>query len=137
MSIRGNKTCGSLSFSAGLFSLFLLFQEQKRPSPAGRGVGLVLGGGGAKGAAHVGVIKVLEKLRIPIDFIAGTSMGSIVGSLYASGLSVDQLEKVLTEEIKAGKVKVAQGDATEAAQILDYFDKYEPARNVTIPTLHD
>jgi hypothetical protein len=41
------------------------------------------------------------------------------------------------EEIKAGKVKVSQGDAAEAAQILDPFDRYEPARNVTIPTLHD
>jgi NTE family protein len=48
-------------------------------------IGLVLSGGGARGAAHVGVIKVLEELRIPVDFIAGTSMGSAVGGLYASG----------------------------------------------------
>ncbi|HIL85692.1 MAG TPA: hypothetical protein EYG52_19550, partial [Pseudomonadales bacterium] len=45
-------------------------------------IGLVLSGGGARGAAHVGVLKVLEDLRIPIDVIAGTSMGSIVGGLY-------------------------------------------------------
>ena len=44
-------------------------------------IGLVLGGGGARGAAHVGVLKVLEDLRIPVDYIAGTSMGSIVGGL--------------------------------------------------------
>src|SRR6476661_32765 len=59
-------------------------------------IGLVLGGGGAKGAAHIGVIKVLEELRIPIDCIAGTSMGSIVGAAYATGLSAAELEKLMT-----------------------------------------
>lgn len=48
-------------------------------------VGLVLSGGGAKGVAHIGVLKVLEEAGIPIDYIAGTSMGSLVGALYASG----------------------------------------------------
>ncbi|MEJ2256141.1 MAG: patatin-like phospholipase family protein, partial [Woeseiaceae bacterium] len=48
-------------------------------------VGLVLGGGGARGAAHIGVLRELERLRVPIDAIAGTSMGAIVGGLYASG----------------------------------------------------
>jgi NTE family protein len=56
-------------------------------------IGLVLGGGGARGAAHVGVIKVLEELRVPIDVIAGTSMGSVVGGLYASGMSTQELER--------------------------------------------
>ena len=46
-------------------------------------VGLVLSGGGAKGAAHIGVLKYIEEAGIPIDFIAGTSMGSIVGGMYA------------------------------------------------------
>jgi NTE family protein len=59
-------------------------------------IGLVLGGGGAKGAAHIGVLKVLEEQRIPVDYIAGTSMGAIVGALYASGLSAAELEKVIT-----------------------------------------
>src|SRR5882672_2536202 len=57
-------------------------------------IGLVLSGGGARGAAHVGVLKVLEELRIPVDEIAGTSMGSAVGGLYATGLSAAELEKV-------------------------------------------
>jgi NTE family protein len=57
--------------------------------------GLVLAGGGARGAAHVGVLKVLEELRVPVDVIAGTSMGSIVGGLYASGMSVDEIEHTL------------------------------------------
>jgi NTE family protein len=59
-------------------------------------IGLVLGGGGAKGAAHIGVLKVLEEQKIPVDYIAGTSMGAIVGALYASGLSAGELEKVIT-----------------------------------------
>jgi NTE family protein len=56
----------------------------------------VLSGGGARGAAHIGVIKVLEELKVPIDCITGTSMGSIVGGLYASGLTVEEIEEALT-----------------------------------------
>ena len=51
----------------------------------------MLSGGGARGAAHIGVIKVLEEMGIPIDYISGTSMGSIVGGLYASGMSSEEL----------------------------------------------
>ena len=58
-------------------------------------VGLVLSGGGARGAAHVGVLKVLEEMRVPIDAIAGTSMGAVVGGLYASGLSADEIDATL------------------------------------------
>ena len=58
-------------------------------------IGLVLSGGGARGLAHVGVLKVLEAERIPIDVIAGTSMGAIVGGLYASGMSATELEREL------------------------------------------
>ena len=58
-------------------------------------IGLVLSGGGARGLAHVGVLKVLEELQVPIDVIAGTSMGAIVGGLYASGLRADALEREL------------------------------------------
>ena len=59
-------------------------------------IALALGGGGAKGAAHIGVIKVLEEMRIPIDCIAGTSMGSIVGAAYATGIPSKELEEVIT-----------------------------------------
>ena len=58
-------------------------------------IGLVLSGGGARGLAHVGVLKVLEREGIAIDAIAGTSMGAIVGGLYASGMSADELEHEL------------------------------------------
>ncbi len=64
--------------------------------PARPRIGLALSGGGARGAAHVGVLKVLEEHRIPIDYIAGTSMGAIVGGLYASGLSAAELETIIT-----------------------------------------
>ena len=69
-----------------------------RPPPTDRPrIGLVLGGGGARGIAHVGVIRVLEQLRIPIDYVAGTSMGSIVGGLYATGMTSTQLEEVIRQ----------------------------------------
>ncbi len=58
-------------------------------------IGLVLSGGGARGLAHIGVLKVLQRLRIPIDAIAGTSMGAVVGGLYASGLRAGQIEAVV------------------------------------------
>jgi NTE family protein len=58
-------------------------------------IGLALSGGGARGAAHVGVLRVLEELRIPVDYIAGTSMGSIIAGLYASGMTLDQIEHAL------------------------------------------
>src|SRR5512145_453114 len=59
-------------------------------------VGLVLSGGGARGMAHVGVIRVLEEMKIPVHCIAGTSMGAIVGGLYAAGMSPDEMEKMVT-----------------------------------------
>ncbi len=58
-------------------------------------IGLVLGGGGARGSAHVGVLKVLEELHIPIDCIAGNSMGAIVGGLYAAGFTPDEISHEL------------------------------------------
>ncbi len=60
-------------------------------------VGLSLSGGGAKGFAHVGVLKVIDSLGIKIDYISGTSMGAIVGGLYASGYSAKEIEKVVME----------------------------------------
>ncbi|NOI05353.1 serine protease [Vibrio anguillarum] len=58
-------------------------------------IAVVLAGGGAKGAAHIGVLKALEEMRIPVDFITGTSMGAYVGGLYASGMSADEIESLI------------------------------------------
>jgi NTE family protein len=68
-----------------------------RPAPDRPRIGLVLSGGGARGLTHVGVLKVLEELQIPIDVIAATSMGAIVGGLYASGMRADELERELLQ----------------------------------------
>jgi NTE family protein len=64
--------------------------DEQRPR-----IGLALGGGGARGAAHVGVLRVLEEQNIKVDYVAGTSMGAIVGALYALGLSADEIEQEL------------------------------------------
>lgn len=67
-----------------------LAAEQARPR-----IGLVLSGGGARGAAHVGVLKALDDMRVPVDAIAGTSMGAVVGGLYASGMSGREIERLI------------------------------------------
>lgn len=75
--------------------LFLIFTQIL----AAQKVGLVLSGGGAKGATHIGVIKALEENGVPIDYITGTSIGAIIGSLYAMGYSPDEmLELILSDE---------------------------------------
>ena len=63
--------------------------ESKRPK-----IGLALGSGGSRGLAHIGVIKVLEENNIPIDFIAGSSIGAMVGGFYAAGLSIKEIEEI-------------------------------------------
>ena len=68
-------------------------EDDATPRPR---IGLVLGGGGARGAAHIGVLKELERLRIPVDAIAGTSMGAIVGGLYATGVNAEDLEELVS-----------------------------------------
>ncbi len=80
------------------FILFLLFgwsvYGQQIDSLSKPKVGLVLSGGGAKGLAHIGVLKALEKYRIHPDYIGGTSMGAIVGSMYAAGYSAAQIDSI-------------------------------------------
>lgn len=68
-------------------------QSGERPK-----IGLVLAGGGALGCAHAGVIQVLEELRIPIDYVVGTSMGAIVGASYAYGMSPEQMRRELNKD---------------------------------------
>lgn len=82
-----------------LISAFLFAEEttelmvRERPK-----IGLVLSGGGARGIAHIGVLKVLEELEIEPDYITGTSMGSVIGALYAIGYRSDQMEKIVLEQ---------------------------------------
>lgn len=79
-------------FLLALLMSTYLWSQNKAPK-----VGLVLSGGGAKGFAHIGVLKEIEKAGIKIDYIGGTSMGAIVGGLYASGYSAFQIEKMVQE----------------------------------------
>lgn len=72
-----------------LMNLYSQEQEKKKPK-----IGLVLSGGGAKGFAHIGVLKVLEQAGVKIDFIGGTSMGAVVGGLYASGYKAAQIDSI-------------------------------------------
>ena len=77
-----------------VFSLFVNAAESsKRPK-----IGLVLSGGGAKGFAHVGALKVIEEAGIPIDYITGTSVGSIIGGLYAVGYDATMLENIIQSQ---------------------------------------
>ena len=81
---------GLLLVGVFLFSFQNSFaQEQKRPK-----IGLVLSGGGAKGFAHIGVLKVIEEAGIKIDYIGGTSMGAVIGGLYASGYNATQIDSI-------------------------------------------
>jgi NTE family protein len=66
-----------------------------RAAPERPRIGLVLSGGGARGAAHIGVLKMLDELHVPVDVIAGTSMGAVVGGLYASGMSGEQIQHAM------------------------------------------
>jgi len=72
-----------------IFSVAAVSQEQEKPK-----IGLVLSGGGAKGLAHIGVLKVLEEQGIEISYIGGTSMGAIIGGLYATGYSAHQIDSI-------------------------------------------
>ena len=77
-----------------LFSLLLLLSTLTVAQEKDPKVGLVLSGGGAKGLAHIGALKVIEEAGVEVDFIGGTSMGAIVGGLYASGYSANQLDSI-------------------------------------------
>ncbi len=98
MDVRSRKTHGGLAGALLAMALSVpglaLAAEPAPPSPPGC-VGLVLGGGGARGSAHIGVLKVLERERIPVCQVAGTSMGAIVGGLYSTGYTPDEMATLI------------------------------------------
>ena len=79
-----------------IFSYLNIFSQVKENTkiPEHPKIGLSLSGGGAKGFAHIGVLKVLEEAGVKIDYIGGTSMGAVVGGLYASGYSAAQMDSI-------------------------------------------
>ena len=86
----------------------MIFWKRKR-------IGLALGGGGARGLAHIGVLMVLEKERIPIDLIVGTSMGALVGGAYACGISPDELQKKVDAYLNSAEFQSSAMKAFETA----------------------
>ncbi len=111
--------CGFLVFVFLLFYSSVYVFGQKHPK-----IGLVLSGGGAKGMAHIGILKALEEAGITPDFITGTSMGSIMGGLYASGYSADEIkaialsadwDQLLTNKLKQNEVVYEE---------KDYYNRY-------------
>ena len=78
-----------------VFIFFCSWSFSQENKPSDPRVGLVLSGGGAKGLAHVGVLKILDSLGVRVDYVAGTSMGAVVGGLYASGYSGKQLDSII------------------------------------------
>lgn len=102
--------------------ILLLAQQQPK-------VGLVLSGGGAKGFAHVGVLKELEKAGVQVDYIGGTSMGAIIGGLYASGYSANQIEGIIK---KIDFFSMIQDNVKR--EDIPYFEKsYLEKTAVTLP----
>lgn len=86
------KTCLLIAL---LLASFAMNAHNDTIRPPRLKVGVVLGGGGAKGAAHIGVLKYIEDMGIPVDYVAGTSMGSIIGGMYALGYSPEELTQLI------------------------------------------
>ena len=115
---------GVLTFATGMRAENLPSERKK--------VGLVLSGGGAKGMAHIGALKVIEKAGIPIDYVVGTSMGSIIGGLYAIGYTPEQMDSMvrkqdwaflLSDRIPRSEMNMMERDADEKYIISVPFSK--------------
>ena len=108
------------------FTLSFSLQAQK--------VGLVLSGGGAAGLAHLGVIKALEENEVPIDYITGTSMGALLGGLYASGYSVDEIIKFTKskEFLMAIQGELDKDDIYYFSQDIENILPYLTQKNIGI-----
>ncbi len=122
----------ALEYRPHPFPLLLRHASPKRPR-----IGLVLSGGGARGIASIGVLRAFEKANIPVDFIVGTSVGSIIGGLYAAGYSVDDLVALsdstnwqeilsLTEETRRSDLFYDQKLARDKSLLVLRFDGFEP-----------
>ncbi len=112
----------TLVLSIGILLPFSLHSQEQRKK-----VGVVLSGGGAKGMAHIKALQVIEEAGIPIDYIAGTSMGAIVGGLYAIGYTPEQLDSMvrkqdwtflLSDRIKRSAMSLTDRERSENIQSL-------------------
>ncbi len=114
-----------------LFFLFGIFQVQAQEERERPKVGLVLSGGGAKGLAHIGVLKVLEEEGIIPDYITGTSMGSIIGGLYAIGYNAEELDSIVNSvswsELLSDQIPLS----SVSPQEKEDYNRYQAAFNIT------
>jgi len=108
---------GSLSFGAVAQSDT---EQGERPK-----VAVVLAGGGAKGAAHIGVLKALEELKVPVDIITGTSMGSYFGGLYATGMSADEVQSFIGSVDWNSGYRDRVSRSQRKVQDKEYEDRYQ------------
>jgi NTE family protein len=102
--------------------------QQQPSNPQGPKIGLALGGGGAKGLAHIGVLKVLEENHIPIHCIAGTSVGALVGGAYAAGVPVDEMIR-LARKIQwsdLGRVTISRLGFRDSTRMEEFLRKHLP-----------
>ncbi|UJH66072.1 patatin-like phospholipase family protein [Allomuricauda sp. SCSIO 65647] len=113
----------------GFFGLFQMVLSQEEPK-----VGVVLSGGGAKGLAHIGALKVIEEAGVKVDYIGGTSMGAIVGALYASGYSATELDSIfrvtdftelIQDDVPRGAKTFYEKDDSERYALSLPFDKFK------------
>jgi NTE family protein len=107
-----------------LLSALTLFNQ----NACAQKIGVVLSGGGAGGACHVGVLKALEEKNIPIDYITGTSIGALIGGLYASGYSVEEIEKMVTSD---RFINLTRGNLEKKYQYY-FFKKEDDASWITL-----
>lgn len=120
-----------------LFVILLVFAQNiyaQNNTPNDPKVGLVLSGGGAKGLAHIGVLKVIDSLDIRIDYVAGTSMGAIVGALYASGYSGKEIDsifkdvdfdKIINDNLPRASKTFYERDNSDRYAVTLPFDKFK------------
>ncbi len=100
-------------------------QTQNDTSASRPKVAVVLAGGGAKGAAHIGVLKALEEMQIPVDIITGTSMGAYVGGLYATGMSADEIESFIYSVDWNGGYRDRVDRSQRRVRDKKYEDRYQ------------
>lgn len=114
---------GCLALFCVLLTYRSFSQEASTVPPAPK-IGLVLSGGGAKGMAHVGVIRAMEKAGIRPDFVVGTSMGSVIGGLYAMGYSADEIEQIIRSIDWDLIISNRVGFETVAFEEKEYYNRY-------------
>ena len=114
-----------ITLSLSLACACVMAQESNRPQARPPGVVVVLAGGGAKGFAHLAVLRQLEKDHVPITRIVGTSMGAVIGSLYASGMDTDEIERVIGG-LDPAKVALDQLDRLELPPSVRAYQQQYP-----------